>query len=121
MKNIIRLILITVLIFVLLSPLSTAAGSINYQDPDPGIELDKIITIGSSLLATALFLISFVAYRRDGRKRLLYVTSAFFLFAVKGFLSASDLFFPERDWVDPVASFFDFAILLCFFFGLLKK
>lgn len=88
---------------------------------DSGIELEEIITLSSSLLATALFIISFIAYRRDGRKRLLFVTIAFFLFAVKGFLSASDLFFSERDWVDPVASFLDFAILLCFFFGILKK
>lgn len=119
MKNKIWTTLFIILIFIMLSHHSLAA--VNNQNSDPNIELDKVITIGSSLLATALFLISFIAYKRDGRKRLLYVTIAFFLFALKGFLSASDLFFPERDWVDPVVSFFDFAILLSFFFGILKK
>ena len=114
MKNKITNILYLILIFSCLSSPALA-------DADSGIELDKVITLGSSLLATALFIISFIAYRRDGRKRLFYVTLAFFLFAIKGFLIASELFIPEMEWVDPVASFFDFAILLSFFFGILKK
>src|SRR5574341_1356397 len=112
MKNTIKMIFSIYFAFSLLSSHSVAyinAGGDEVK-ADSGIELDKIITLGSSLLATTLFLLSFIAYKRDGRKRLLYVTIAFFLFAIKGFLSASDLFFPERDWVDPVVSFFDFAI-----------
>lgn len=119
MKNITNNILFSVLAILLLSSHSIAVTDID--DTYSGIEVDEVITLGSSLLATALFIFSYIAYKRDGRRRLLYVTIAFFLFAVKGFLSASELFFPERDWVDPVASFLDFAILLSFFFGLLKK
>lgn len=87
-----------------------------------GIGIDELITLGSSLLATALFILAFIAYRRDGRKRLLYVSIAFLLFAVKGFLISSDIFFPEKGgWIDPTANFLDFAILISFFCGLLKK
>jgi|LGVD01.1.fsa_nt_gb hypothetical protein len=124
MNNKIKILLFIILIFSIFCPNSLAdidVEDVDYLNSDSGIELEEIITLSSSLLATALFIISFIAYRRDGRKRLLFVTIAFFLFAVKGFLSASDLFFSERDWVDPVASFLDFAILLCFFFGILKK
>lgn len=121
MEHKFKRILFIILLFVLFPPHSLAYPDVDDQGSDTGIELDKILTLGSSLLATALFIISFLAYRRDGRKRLLYVTIAFFLFAVKGFMSASDLFVPEMEWVDPVASFFDFAILLSFFFGILKK
>jgi hypothetical protein len=120
MENKIKIIFFIILIFSLFCPRSLAID-VDDLGSDSGIELEEIITLGSSLLATALFLISFIAYRRDGRKRLLYVTIAFFLFAVKGYLSASDLFFPEREWMDPVVSFFDFAILLSFFFGISKK
>ncbi len=119
MKNKITNILYLILMFSFLCSLASAE-KVN-SDPDSGIELDKVITLGSSLLATVLFIISFIAYRRDGRKRLLYITLAFFLFAIKGFLIISELFIPEREWVKPVASFFDFAILLSFFFGVLKK
>ena len=121
MNNKIKILFFIILIFLIFCPNSLADIEVDYLDSNSGIELEKIIILSSSLLATALFIISFIAYRRDGRKRLLFVTTAFFLFAVKGFLSASDLFFLERDWVDPVASFLDFAILLCFFFGILKK
>jgi hypothetical protein len=119
MKNMITNILYLILISSFLCSLASAE-KLNF-DPDSGIELDKVITLGSSFLATVLFVISFIAYRRDGRRRLLYVTLAFFLFSIKGFLITSELFIPEREWVDPVASFFDFAILLSFFFGILKK
>ncbi len=86
------------------------------------IGIDELINIGSSLLATVLFILTFVAYKRDGRKKLLYVGIAFLLFAIKGFLVASDIIFPGKGgWIDPTAHFLDFAILLNFFFGLLKK
>ncbi len=87
-----------------------------------GIEIDNIVTMAASLMALALFALTFAAFRRDGRKRLLYVAVAFFLFAVKGVLLTSDIFFPQKaGWVDFTASLLDFAILLIFFAGILKK
>ncbi|MFH1404290.1 MAG: hypothetical protein ABIH11_08490 [Candidatus Altiarchaeota archaeon] len=86
-----------------------------------GLEVDKLLTFASSILATFLFLLTAVAYRRDGRQRLLYVSVAFFLFAVKGFVISSEIFIPEQSYLDIIASFLDFAILACFFAGLMRK
>jgi len=87
----------------------------------PGIEADDLVTFCSSILASVLFVITVIAYKRDKRKRLLYVSVAFFLFAVKGFLSTAEMFFPQAGWTDLIASLLDFAILSSFFVGLLKK
>ena len=87
-------------------------------------QLDKLLVFGSSILATALFIISITAYSRDKRKRMLFVSIAFLLFSLKGYLLASELVIPamaEAGWVDPITSFIDFGILLSFFAGLMKR
>jgi hypothetical protein len=86
-----------------------------------GFDLEGLITLGSSLLATVLFILTIIAYKRDGRKRLLYISIAFLLFAIKGVLISIDVFYPEKGGlIDPIANFLDFAILLSFFFGVVK-
>jgi hypothetical protein len=87
-----------------------------------GTEVDNIITFISSILAIILFIFTFIAYKRTGRSKLIYVAIAFLLFAVKGFIQTSDMFITYNvDWISPVANIFDFAILLLFFFGIIKK
>lgn len=86
-----------------------------------GLELEKLISFVNGVLAFILFLITFVTYRREYRKRLLYVSIAFALFSVRSFLISSELFIPEISWVDPASTVLDFVILLIFFMGLLKK
>lgn len=86
-----------------------------------GITIDTLITIATSILAVILFVISAIAYKKDKRKRLLFVTGAFFLFAVKGFLIVADEFSPQTGWPEPVAHMLDFGILILFFSGLVKK
>jgi len=86
-----------------------------------GLEGEKLFNLGSGILSTILFVLTFIAYRRTKQGRLLYVSAAFFLFAVKGYLGAHELFFEEMVWVDPIAAVLNFAILLCFFFGIMKK
>lgn len=116
-------VLVLLLFFSLLSLSSSAfAYEENNLIVSSGIEADNLVTFGSSILASILFFITIVAYKRDKRKRLLYVSTAFFLFAVKGFLLTSDIFFPQKaGWVDLTASLLDFAILTSFFVGILKK
>ena len=124
MKNKVYNILAVLLVLVLMSS-SVLALEEEEDENDPkafGVGADELITLGSSILAITLFAITALAYKRDGRKKLLYVAIAFLLFAVKGFLIASDIFFPNKTgWVDPTANFLDFAILLSFFFGIIKK
>ena len=104
---------------------SPSAFAYDEDDDDiiiyPGIEADDLVTFCSSILASVLFVITLIAYKRDKRKRLLYVSIAFFLFAVKGFLLTAEMFFPQAGWTDLIASLLDFAILSSFFVGLLKK
>ena len=85
------------------------------------LELEKLLNFGSGILALILCLLTQAAYRQTNNKRLQYVCIAFLLFAVKGFLISHELFFDEWAWVDPIASVFDFAILLIFFYGIIKK
>lgn len=124
MKNKVYAILVVLFVLVIMSSLVLAAedGKDENNLQAFGIGIDELITLGSSILAITLFAITAIAYKRDRRKKLLYVTIAFLLFAVKGFLIASDTFFPNKTgWVDPIANFLDFGILLSFFFGIIKK
>ncbi len=86
-----------------------------------GLELEKILIMINAWLAIFLFIFTFIAYKRDGRKRLFYVSLAFLLFAIKSFMVSSELFFPETDWIDPIAVVLEFAAMLSFFYGVLKK
>lgn len=86
-----------------------------------GLEVEKLLNLGSGILATALCFVTLSAYKTTNRKRLLYVAIAFALFAIKGFLTSTELFFGDWTWVDPVASMFNFGILLAFFVGIIKK
>jgi hypothetical protein len=87
-----------------------------------GLELEKLLNLASGVLSAALMTLTIMAYQKTGNKRLLFVSAAFFLFAIKGFMTGSELFFGELpSVVDPVASFLDFAILLSFFAGILGK
>ena len=108
---------------VALIVLSTTTLALEEADltTSSGLAWDNLIMLVASVLALTLFVLTILAYKRDGRKRLLYVSGAFFLYAVKGFLMASDTFFMKPAWVDPLATLLDFAILVAFFLGILTK
>ena len=114
-----------IILVLLLANLSSFVFAEEISDLDDiellGFELEKLLNFGSGLLATGLFIATSLAYKRTGNKRLIYVSIAFLLFAVNGFLTSHELFFQEWAWVDPIASFLNFAILLSFFFGVIKK
>ena len=85
------------------------------------IELDKLLNLGSALLATTLCVLTIIAYNRKKSQRLLYVGIAFLIFAIKGFLMSMEIFFGDLGWIDPIANVLDFVMLLSFFLGVLKK
>ena len=122
-KNILLVGIIISLVFLS----SFALLGKNNLDCEEGIEIgsvigiDTLISIATSILAVFLFIISAIAYKNDKRKRLLFVTGAFFLFSVKGFLIVADEFFPKTGWPEPLAHLLDFGILILFFSGLVKK
>lgn len=116
--NRIHLFLISIFLIVLTIPLVFAEDG-DWEIFD--LEVEKLLNLGSGILATALCIVTLSAYKTTGRKRLLYVSLAFALFAIKGFLTSTELFFEEWVWIDPLASMLNFGILLAFFAGILKK
>lgn len=124
MKRLAVLCGVLVFIFVQLSLVGAVEESGDFDDWEIfGFEVEKLLNLGSGLLATGLFSVTMLAYKRTKRKKLLCVGIAFLLFAIKGFLTSSELFFGEEVgvWVDPTASVLNFAILVSFFLGLVKK
>ncbi|GEM_PF-2793547 len=86
-----------------------------------GLDLGQLLHLGSGLLALTLFILTLIAYQRNKNRRLVYVSVAFFLAALEGFLISSQLFFGDWPWIEPIVSVVSFAMLLSFFFGILKK
>ncbi len=111
------LILIMIIISIPISYATEDEGDIAVF----GLELEKLLHLINGILATTLCIISYLAYRREKRKRVLYVSIAFLLFAIKGFLASSELFIQEITFIDPLAVILESAIIGTFFFGMLKK
>jgi hypothetical protein len=86
-----------------------------------GLELEKLIFLVNGWIALFLAVIAFAAFRRDGRKRLMFVSLAFVLFAIKSFMFASELIFPEIAYIDPIAAVLEFFVILSFFYGVVQK
>ena len=124
MKKIYALIL-CVSLFLFLIPIVAAQGTEPSSDEDILIfghfELEEVLNFGSAILALFLFTLTALAYKRNKNKRLVYVSVAFLLYTIHGFISSSQLFFGEYSWIDPIASLLNFAILICFFLGIIRK
>jgi hypothetical protein len=127
-RNIVLLILLVVAVssFLIVAfsqmEVSTSENQEGHLIVGPGIEVDNVITFIASIMAMVLFGLTFLSYRRDGRTRFLYVSIAFLLFAIRGWLLTLDIFYPQKaGLVDLIAAMLDFGILLSFFFGILKK
>lgn len=119
-----KLIFVFVLLALIQLPIFAIALEQGNEFEDPeifGLEVEKLLAFGSAHLAAFLSLLTFVAYYKAKRKRLLFVGFAFLLFSVKLFLISSELFIDELAWVDIASSSLDFAILLSVFYGIIRK
>src|SRR3989338_2129995 len=119
MKNKLAFYILSVLLLANMPSFALAEEADDFQVA--GFELEKLLNLGSGLLAAGLFIATLFAYKRTKNKRLIYVSAAFFLFAVKGLLTSHELFFEELSGIDPIASALNFAIILSFFFGIMNK
>ena len=115
---------------ILVALLILPAVSASIYDPDPVIwplHWDDIIAIFETVLALSLGAISWMAFKRDGRKKLMFVAIAFFIFAMKGFLKVGADFLHAGNLIssetplDLVADLLDFAVLTAFFLGMIKN
>ncbi|MEN9626219.1 MAG: hypothetical protein RL557_547 [archaeon] len=86
-----------------------------------GFELEKLLSLLNGIIAFVLFIITLIAYQRDGRDKFLYISAAFLLFSLKSFLIASELFYSGFDWIDPVSIVLEFFVIAAFFLGVIRK
>ena len=85
-------------------------------------EPEQIIQLVSSLLALILFVISFLAYCREHRKKLFILSSAFFFYSTMNFLDAADIFFPQAgEYPEMWGSLLNFVVLALFFLSMITK
>ena len=109
-------------VFLLLAFPFAFAQESDFEDPEIfGLEVEKLLFLVSANLALVLAVLTLIAYIKTKKSRLIFITTAFFLFSAKLFLLSLELFIDGIAWADIVAAFLDFAILLSFFFGVIKK
>jgi hypothetical protein len=118
-------LLVFVIMVLLVLTLFAAIYSVQTEDEEElnifGLEVEKVISLVNGYLALLLFVITYLGYKRSQSKRMLYVSIAFGLFALRSFLAASELFFTESNFIDPFSVALDFIILLTFFYGMVRK
>ncbi|HEY6163769.1 MAG TPA: hypothetical protein VIW25_02570 [Nitrososphaeraceae archaeon] len=92
---------------------------VDIDEPD----LVDFIKIGSGIFAVILSALTLTAYRNLKSKRLLFVSTAFGLFAVQAIVSKIDLFIPgiESSIVEILTSTIIFFALAFFFLAIVKK
>jgi hypothetical protein len=87
------------------------------------MDLGTAVSIAASVLAFFLFTISAFSYKREKRKRLLFVTAGFFVFAIEEALNAIQEAFLETRYpsLEGEILTLNFVVLLLFFAGIIKR
>jgi hypothetical protein len=101
----------------------------NNHREEPNVDLlDKgnlaeFFDFGTGIFAAILFALSLIAYVRLKSKRILYVTIAFAIFAIRVIVSKLDLFIPEIESsnLDLLLAIMGFAALGLFFLAIVKR
>jgi len=108
--------------------LSLFAGSIlrqleDVQEQVQEVDLSDYIDFGSGIFAAILLALSLIAYRNVRSKRLLFVSAAFGLFALRTLVARLNLFIPEAEssLIELALAISGFAILALFFVAIMKK
>jgi hypothetical protein len=86
-----------------------------------GLDIPDIITIFTTILAIILGAFSFIAYRRDGRSKFLFILLAFAIFALEGILIVGSDLLSMGLLPDIIASLLNFAMLVCIFLSITLK
>ena len=120
-----KILFVLIIVFVLISMSSFVFAQEDANGLEDlevfGLEAEKLLNLGSGLLAAVLCFLTYTAYTRTKRNKLKFIALAFFLFALKSFMMGSEIFIEEIPGVDPITAILDFAILLSFFYGVLKR
>lgn len=111
-------------LFLLISSVFVFAAPWDFLRPATEIAnvINPIIVWGLGIISLVLFLIAVKALRKKSSKRLMLVTLAFGLFALKSVLNLMDLYFSPGIFMNfAVQGFFDFFILVALFIALFKE
>jgi len=111
-----------IIVLLLLMPVFAFAQEDGLEDLEIfGLEVEKLLNLGSGVLAVVLFIFTILAFKRTKRDKLIYISIAFLLFSIKSLMMGVEIFIDEIPGVDPITAFLDFVILLSFFFGVIKR
>jgi uncharacterized membrane protein YtjA (UPF0391 family) len=87
-------------------------------------DLSELFSLGTGVFALILLVISLISYRKVKLTRLLFVSAAFALFALKTLIEHADLIFPGMDTSSiggTLLVFLDFMILLLIFLSIARR
>ena len=111
-----------VFLLLLLMPVFVFAQEDGLEDLEVfGLEVEKLLNLGSGILAAGLFIFTILAFKRTKRDKLMYISIAFLLFSVKSLMMGAEIFIDEIPGIDPITAILDFVILLSFFYGVIKR
>ena len=76
-----------------------------------------------TIFSIGLFSVSILSYSKSKNKKLLFVSTVFLLFFIKGIILSLSLFLTELDIIItiPILAVFDFLVLFLLFIATLKK
>jgi hypothetical protein len=127
--TIVFLLLFALAILSTLQEVVAISDNKNNHREEPNVDLlDKgnlaeFFDFGTGIFAAILFALSLIAYVRLKSKRILYVTIAFAIFAIRVIVSKLDLFIPEIESssLDLLLAIMGFAALGLFFLAIVKR
>lgn len=118
------LLLSIAFLFLSSNPLVIAEqnGEDGYDLLDKG-DVAEIFDFGTGIFAAILFALSLKAYRNLRSKKLLFVSGAFGIFAIRTIVSRLDLFMPEIEStiLELFLAVMSFAALALFFLAIVKR
>ena len=89
---------------------------------DLAIQFDPIVKILVLLLAFGMFIVSLLAYRKSKSQKIMFVSIAFFLFALKWLVKVFDIFFSPGSFLsDSSENVFEFFILILLFLAIFRR
>jgi hypothetical protein len=86
--------------------------------------MESIIIYGFiTVFSIGLFSVSILSYYKSKNKKLLFVSTVFLLFFIKGVVLSLSLFFSDLNNIItiPILAFFDLIVLFLLFIATLKK
>jgi hypothetical protein len=125
--NSILLLVVAFTLFNVLWNPSIAAGQPDDKQNQSDLldkgDIAEIFEFGSGIFAAILFALSLIAYKNIKSKRLVFVSAAFGLIAIRTILLRLDLFVPEIEssLLELLLAVMGFVALALFFFAIVKR